>query len=154
MTKAKPHFLIALVLSLLAGAASVHAHDDAYLDTMVAPNGGQLRMAGMYHFELVVDKNRPEVADKPVVVYITDHAGQKVPTAGATGTATLLAGKAKTIVPLQPDGDNRLKGIGRYATTSDLKAVVSVTTKGQATETARFTPLARTQDGHMGHGKH
>ncbi|MCZ2407656.1 MAG: hypothetical protein LC097_13120 [Burkholderiales bacterium] len=150
----KPLFLGAMLLSLLAGAASVHAHDDAYLDTMQAPNGGQLRMAGVYHFELVVDKSRPEAADKPVVVHLTDHAGQKVSSAGATGTVTLLAGKAKTVVTLQPDGDNRLKGSGRYASTPDLKAVVSITTKGQAAETARFTPLARAQDEPMEHGKH
>lgn len=150
----KPLFLGAMLLSLLAGAASVHAHDDAYLDTMQAPNGGQLRMAGIYHFELVVDKRRSEAADKTVVVHLTDHAGQRVSTAGATGIATLLAGKVRTVVTLQPDGDNRLKGSGRYASTPDLKAVVSVTAKGQATETARFTPLAGAQDAHMEHGKH
>ncbi len=38
-------------LALVAGGAK--AHDDAYLDTVKAPHGGQLRMAGVHHFELV-----------------------------------------------------------------------------------------------------
>lgn len=150
----KSIFLGTLALALLGGATSAQAHDDAYLDTQQAPHDGQLRMAGMYHFELVVDKTDPQARDKPVVVYVTDHAGQKVATTGATGTATILAAKSKSTIPLVPDGDNRLKGSGRYASTPDLKAVVSITPKGQAPETARFTPLARPAVEHMDHGKH
>ena len=88
-------FLTSVAFVLAAGATSVHAHDDAYLDTQQAPNGGQLRMAGVYHLELVVDKSTPQAADKPVVVYVTDHAGQKVSTEGATGNATILAAKGR-----------------------------------------------------------
>jgi len=132
------------------------AHTDEYLDTQQAPNGGQLRMAGVYHLELVVAKDSKEAKDNPVVVYVTDHAGAKVPTAGATGTVTLLAGKAKATVNLAPDGDNRLKGRGSYASTPDMKAVVSVTLSGKVAEQARFTPLAKAaamvQEGHSEHG--
>lgn len=99
-------------------------------------------MAGMYHFELVLDHGSPEPKDKPVRVYLTDHAGQKISTAGATGTATLLSGKTRATVALTPDGDNRLKGAGTYASPPGLKAVVSVTLAGKAPEQARFTPLA------------
>lgn len=134
------------------------AHSDEYLDTQQTPNGGQLRMAGMYHFELVVAKDSKEAKDNPVVVYVTDHAGTKVPTAGAKGTVTILSGKAKTTVNLTPDGDNRLKGAGTYASTPDMKAVVAITLPGKAAEQARFTPLAKaaamaqeSQSGHMMH---
>ena len=145
-------FWSGIALAMLLGATGAYAHDDAYLDTIKAPNGGQLRMAGVYHFELVVDKSTSDVADKPVVVHVTDHAGQKVPTTGATGTATLLAGRTKATIALVPDGDNRLKGSGRYASTPDLKAVVAITPRGQGVETARFTPLAPTKnDGHADH---
>lgn len=119
------------------------AHSDEYLDTQQTPNGGQLRMAGIYHFELVVAKDSKEAKDNPVVVYVTDHAGTKVPTAGAKGTVTILSGKAKATVNLAPDGDNRLKGSGTYASTPDMKAVVSVTLSGKAAEQARFTPLVK-----------
>lgn len=131
------------------------AHSDEYLDGQPAPHGGQLRMAGVYHFELVVARDSLEAKSNPVTVFVTDHAGTKVPTAGAKGTAILLAGKNRVTVTLQPDGDNRLKGVGTYASTPDMKAVVSVTLAGSPAEQARFTPLARpgaaAPDGHAGH---
>jgi len=147
-------FLTAMAFALTVGATSVHAHDDAYLDTQQAPHGGQLRMAGLYHLELVVDPSTPQVADKPVVVYVTDHAGQKISTEGATGSATILAAKGKASVALVPDGDNRLKGAGRYASTPDMKAIITFTAKGQPPETARFTPLLKTKQVHSDHKMH
>ena len=112
-------------------ATAAFAHSDEYLDTQKTPNGGQLRMAGVYHFELVVAKDSKEAKDNPVVVHVTDHAGTKVPTAGASGTVTILADQAKAAVTLAPDGDNRLKGVGKYASSSDMKAVVSITLAGK-----------------------
>ena len=151
----KIRFLTAVAFVLATSAASVHAHDDAYLDTQQAPNGGQLRMAGAYHLELVVDKSTPQAAEKTVVVYVTDHAGQKISTDGATGNATILAAKGKASVALVPDGDNRLKGVAKYASTPDMKVVVSITLPGKPAEQARFTPLAAplavAKDGHTDH---
>ncbi|MGE5331606.1 MAG: hypothetical protein ACM3Q3_07525 [Nitrospirota bacterium] len=150
----KARFFTAIAFVLTVGTTSVHAHDDAYLDTQQAPHGGQLRMAGIYHLELVVDKSTPQAADKPLVVYVTDHAGQKISTEGTTGNATILAAKGKASVALVPDGDNRLKGTGRYASTPDMKAIISFTAKGQPPETARFTPLVKSMEAHMDHNKH
>ena len=86
-----------------------------------------------------------------MVVYVTDHAGTKAPTNGASGTATLLAGKTKATATLVPDGDNRLKGIANYASAPDMKVVVSIAFPGKAAEQARFTPLAAAKDGHADH---
>jgi hypothetical protein len=147
--------IIALTAAIATPAAL--AHSDEYLDTQKTPNGGQQRMAGIYHFELVVAKDSKEARDNPVVVYVTDHANAKIPTVGAGGTATILAGKQKASVKLVPDGDNRLKGVGKYASTPDMKAVVSVTMAGKPAEQARFTPLApmtpaaAAKDGHTDH---
>lgn len=151
-----------ITLAALAGllsASGVYAHSDEYLDTQAAPHGGQLRMASIYHFELVVAKDSQQAKDNPVAVYVTDHAGAKTSTAGAKGTVTILAGKAKTTINLAPDGDNALKGSGSYVSTPDLKAVVSITLAGKSPEQARFTPLskisaAEQQDGHAGHMVH
>ncbi|MDP1525295.1 MAG: hypothetical protein Q8M20_05760 [Rhodocyclaceae bacterium] len=143
-----------LALSMLATPLAL-AHTDDYLDTLKTPNGGQMRMAGAYHFELVVAKDSKEAKENSVVVHVTDHADAKVATVGASGTATLLVGKEKVTVTLMPDGDNRLKGTGKYATSADMKAVVSVTMPGKAAESARFTPLVIKQskpaDPHAGH---
>jgi hypothetical protein len=139
-------------------AAGALAHTDDYLDTQSAPNGGQLRMAGSYHLELIVAKDSAEPRDNAVLVYVTDHAGAEIPTAGVKGTATILFGKTRASIALTPDGGNRLKGSGRYASTPDMKVIVSVTLPGEAAEQARFTPLARAgagaQEGHSEHSKH
>lgn len=129
------HYLKTAVAMLSLLPAIALAHTDAYLDTQRAPHGGQLRMAGPYHFELVVQADQ-------LTLYVTDHAGAKIDTRGASGTATVLANKTKTVVRLAPTGDNTLRGAGRFAMTPDMKAVVSVTLAGQPAQQARFTPLA------------
>ena len=96
-------------------------------------------MAGPYHFELVLARDAAAPAERPVFLYVTDHAGTKVSTGGASGTALILSGAGKFTVPLEPHGENGLKGIGRYAAGSDAKAIVSVSFPGKATEQARFT---------------
>ncbi|MGP1693389.1 MAG: hypothetical protein ACTS6O_12890, partial [Giesbergeria sp.] len=107
--------------------------------------------AGVYHFELVVDRTSPDAKEKPIAVYLTDHAGEKIPATGATGSVTLLSGKTRTSVTLTPDGDNLLKGSGQYASTADLKAIVSITPAGQAAAQARFTPLNTSAEAHGSH---
>jgi hypothetical protein len=141
------HFVAASMLGL--ASPTLLAHTDEYLDTLKAPHGGQLRMSGIYHFELVVAKDNKEAKQSPVVVHVTDHAGVKIPTVGAGGTATLVAGKRKIRVKLVPDGDNRLKGAARYASTPDMEVVVSITLADRTAKQARFTPLVAAKDGHM-----
>ena len=151
----KPMQSLLFSAALTLAGSSAFAHSDEFLDTQKTPNGGQQRMAGVYHFELVVAKDSKEARDNPVVVYVTDHANAKIPTVGAGGTATILAGKQKASVKLLPDGDNRLKGVAKYASTPDMKVVVSITLPGKPAEQARFTPLAAplavAKDGHTDH---
>ncbi len=111
-------------------------------------------MAGPYHYELVVVKDAKEAKEakeNAVVVFVTDHAGQKVLTVGASGTATILAGKLKAASTLKPDGDNRMKGFAKYASASDMKVVVSITLSGKPAEQARFTPLGSQVQAHVAH---
>mgnify|MGYP000922476838 CR=1 FL=1 len=133
---------LTLAAALLLVGNNVFAHDDAALDKVKGDNGGQLRMAGSYHFELVVARDGVEGKDKRVTVYLTDHGNQKVSAAGATGMATILTGKSKTAVALAPAGDNKLMGVGNYAVDPQMKVVVSVSFPNGKTEQARFTPLA------------
>jgi hypothetical protein len=136
----KTDLMSTILAGVLLGAGGAQAHDDAYLDTVKAPNGGQLRMAGPYHYELVVAKDSQAVKDNPILVYVTDHAGQKVPTDGASGTVTILSGKSKVAVTLVPDGENRMQGAAEYAASPGMKVVVSIRLPGQGPEQARFTP--------------
>ena len=87
MLQIKTLILAAASSAFMLASQPLLAHSDEYLDTQKAPNGGQLRMAGPYHFELVVSGDNKEAKDSPVVVHVTDHAGARVATAGATGTA-------------------------------------------------------------------
>lgn len=137
-------FSLALILSAGFGTAAL-AHDAATLDAMSSPNGGQVRMAGAYHFELVVAKNSPTARQNPVAVYLTDHADQKLPAAGARGRVTLLVGREKTEIALTPAGDNKLAGQGVYASLPAMKAIVAITFPDGHTEQARFTPLMPTK---------
>ena len=130
------------VATALASLATLGwSHDDATLDKTHAPNGGQLRMAGIYHYELVVAPLSAGARVAPVTVYVTDHAGGKISTAGATGSVTVLSGAQKVSVVLQPESDNRMKGEGLYRSATDMKAIVSIALAGKPAEQARFTPL-------------
>lgn len=141
-------FVVALSIGA-AGVAAAHSND--YLDTVQAPNGGQLRMAGGYHYELVIKPAGKDNANE-VLVYVTDHAGKEVSVAGATGTATILS-NGKATVQLKPEGKNLMKGAGNFAASPSLKAVVSIGLAGQQPEQARFTPFAAklAESDHMHH---
>lgn len=140
------------VMSLTTFAGSALAHSDApHPDTLKATQGGQLGVAGAFSYELVIDKNAKEGVESAVMVYVTDHAGKKMQTAGASGTATILAGKLKASAMLKPDGDNRMKGVAKYAAAADMKVLVSITLAGKPPEQTRFTPLATAKDGHTDH---
>jgi hypothetical protein len=119
--------LLAIVLS-----APVLAHDDATLDAMESPHGGQVRMAGPYHFELVLGTDA-------LSVYITDHGDAPVPSDGVSGSVILMSGE-RTTLGLSPVGANQLAGQGAFETGPDMKAVVSLTFPDGNTWQARFTP--------------
>lgn len=141
----------ALGFTLLWGCGAVYAHgDEVHTEAPKAANGGQVQPAGVNFLELVVVPNSKEAGDNPVVVFISDGHGKALSSAGATGSATLLSGKDKTVVTLTPDGGNRMKGTGKYASNPTMKAIVAITLPGKPTDQARFTPLAA-GDGHADH---
>lgn len=129
----------ALLLTVLA--APVIAHDKL----TTGPNGGELRDVDGHHLELVVQpqgKSAADVRESPFLVYVTDAKDAKVSSKGATGKISVLAGKLRAEVALQPDGDNRLKGFGNVGADRDMRAIVTVTLAGKPPLQARFTPLA------------
>ena len=133
-------------LMLAAGllSAAAFAHTDEYLDTVVGPNGGQLRMAGAYHFELVLAKDAKAGAPRAVKLYLLDHGNNPQPAKDAKATVLIVSGKTKAKTDLTPQGDNLLVGSAAYTAAEDLKAVVniSITTEhGEVTEQAMFTPF-------------
>jgi hypothetical protein len=134
----------AAALLALVAAGAAQAHTDEYLDTVVGPNGGQLRMAGAYHFELLVVKNSKDAKNNAIKFFVMDHANTPVATAGATATLVLVAGKQKAKVELTPEGNNALVGEAVYASVPEMKVVANVTMPGQSALTAKFEPLKPT----------
>jgi len=143
---------VLFAVALAPAAPAVYAHDDATLDAKAAPNGGQVRMAGVYHLELVLGKSK--ALQQPVTLYVTDHADKKVPSRGLKASVVLFGAGSKTSVELTPDGDNRLKGIGAYVPGPELKALVSLVGADGKTVQARFTPFAASAPAPHAHGAH
>ncbi len=97
----------------------------------VGPNGGQVRDAGPYHFELVV-------GDRDLRVYVTDGRAKPVATKGAKATAIILTNNKPVRIALTPVGGNELKGRGSFASARDMKLVVSLILPGKKRLMARF----------------
>jgi hypothetical protein len=126
-----------LVGATLAGASLfAAAHTEEYFDSRDSLHGGQLRMTGPYHLELVA-------RDKEIVLYVADHADSKLSTQGGSGKATVQTGKdkTKTSVKLEQAGDNILKGTGDFSVTPETVITVFVALPGQEAYSASFTPL-------------
>jgi hypothetical protein len=127
------------VVAILLGMAitlPTWAHTDDYLDTLTTAHGGQLRMAGPYHLELVAK-------DKELVLYVTDHGDNPVKTDNGTAKATIRIGKGRavTTVKLEPAGENQMKGLGEFTLKPASVIVVFVKLAGDEAQSARFTPL-------------
>jgi hypothetical protein len=110
------------------------AHTDEYFEAVQAPHGGQLRMTGPYHMELVT-------RDGQLTVYVTDHAENKISVEGGLAKATVETGASKTQVHLHPVGDNMLKGSGAFVLTPSTVVIVFMKLPNQDGYAARFMPL-------------
>jgi hypothetical protein len=133
MNKAMAAVLIsaALTVPLTAGA-----HTEEYFDSISAPHGGQMRMAGPYHLELVTN-------EREIVLYVMDHSDRKISTQGGIGKATIQVGKAKpkTTIKLEPAGDNMLKGAGDFSLSPETVVIVFLKLPDEEAQSTRFTPL-------------
>ena len=56
-----------LMSAALVVSVPASAHTEEHFDSHATPHGGQMRMAGPYHLELVSK-------EKEIVLYVTDHA--------------------------------------------------------------------------------
>ena len=127
-------FLFSAVLASMSLLAS--AHTEEFFDSRPSPHGGQMRMTGPYHLELVS-------RDNEILVYVMDHADSELSVNGGSGKATIQSGKTKTktSVKLERAGDNSLKGNGNFSITPDTVITVFVTLPEQEAHAASFTPL-------------
>jgi len=125
-----------LITATLAVSLPAGAHTEEHFNSIEAPHGGQMRMAGPYHLEIVAK-------EKEIVLYVTDHSDRKISTEGGVGKAAFQIGKAKpkTSIELEPAGDNALKGYGDFSVTPETVIIAFLKLPGHEAQSARFTPL-------------
>lgn len=131
--------LMPALLIVLASPIAVSAHDSATLDSMPSPHGGQVRMAGPYHIELVIAPAASTQADRAVQVFLTDHANRPVPAAGASGALRFDDGSNATLTA-QPG--NRLTGSIRVDNEPSRQASLSLHFKDGSAWEVSYTPFA------------
>jgi hypothetical protein len=118
-------------VALIGLAGGVQAHTDDWFDKHKTPHGGQVRMSGPYHLELMPQKDKNDV-----LVYVTDHGDTAIPTAGWTAQLVALSGGKKISIVLKPAGTNTLRGKGHVP--ADAQVVLSVVPKAGEEYSARY----------------
>lgn len=112
----------------------VQAHDNAYFDSHPTPHGGQMRMAGPFHLELLVTEGN-------LTVYVTDHAGTPAPTRELQAHAVVLGPDGKSSVQLSPEAESKLTAPFPDTEISvDTLVLLVVQTPDGTLQQARFTP--------------
>ena len=142
------NLVIAAVLAVpLMMAHPGWAHTDEQLDTIASPHGGQVRAAGPYHLELVVQNGE-------LVLHVTDHAGSEIGTDRGEAKARIQHDKAEgTIaVKMEPAPYNMFKGTCDSQITPKTVIIVFVKLPEQDAYAARFTPLKPKSVGKEGKG--
>ena len=127
-------FRAVLLIVIMALPLPVGAHTDEYFESVQAPHGGQLRMTGPFHLELLAK-------DGELTVYVTDHADNALSVDGGLAKATIETGATRTQVHLHPVGNNILKGTGTFSLTPNTVVIVFMKLPNQDGYAARFMPL-------------
>lgn len=117
--------LVATLLSLVSTAAMA----DGEMKPM--HNGMMSEATSGVRAELSTEGNM-------IMLYLTSHHGEAIATQGASGELTLLKGKDKQVLKLQPSGGNSLIAQGEYKPVSDAKALAKVALPGNVVEQFRF----------------
>jgi hypothetical protein len=129
--------LLVAILRIALGASGSFAHDDETLDRMPALHGGQLRMAGRYHVELVLEPSR-------IRVYFASHAGDAVAAPSGAASVKLVTGGEERTLALEVLGESELGIDGSFPFTPGMTVEVSVERGEKAPLVVRFAPRGYT----------
>lgn len=119
------------IFAVVAFAASVVLSGNVLAHGAKAKHGGIVQTAGDLSFELVAK-------DGGTTIYVDDH-GKSLPTAGATGTLTVLKGAQKTAFPLAAGTGNTLVVKGDALLAKGNKAVAAITFADKKAISVRFS---------------
>jgi hypothetical protein len=121
--------------------APVHAHDPATLDSLPSRHGGQVRMAGPFHIELVILGQESAQRDRLVLVYLQNHMFEDVSSGGLKGSTKFFDGQHVSTVSLIPIDANGFSGKGTFDINPSVTAEVSITDKDGKVWSATYTPF-------------
>ena len=139
---ARKKLIVATALLFGMIFAPVHAHDPATLDSLPSSHGGQVRMAGPFHIELVILGRESAQKDRLVLVYLQNHMFEDVSSRGLKGIARFLDGQRVTTVSLIPIDANSFSGKGAFDINPSVTAEVSITDNDGKVWSATYTPFA------------
>jgi len=122
--------ILALAAALALAASPALAHGTGQHK---AHHGGQVVVAGHDHLELVAKEGE-------LTLYVRGEDDKPEAVKGATANATVLVGGKQTIVKLEPQEGNVLKGKGSFTVAKGMKVVVSLKLPDHKPVTARFSP--------------
>lgn len=120
--------LIAFLCAMNLAATAAHAgagHDHG------PKHGGIVREVGAVSYELVA---KPDT----LTLFVSDH-GKPVTTAGAKAQVTLYAGNDKTVVALEPAGENRMTAKGSFKVGVGVRAALAIALPGKNEAKATFS---------------
>jgi hypothetical protein len=130
------------MITLTILPARMMAHDAATLDAMPSQHGGQVRMAGPYHIELLLERVSVK-GNRHIAIYLQNHLLQVLPSAGTSAQVKLTDGSRSTSVALTPDGLESLGGSVSCSSSAALVAVVLLRARDGQIYSATFNPFAR-----------
>jgi len=119
--------LVVLLCAINLVATAAHAgagHDHG------PRHGGVVREVGTLSYELVA---RPDT----LTLFVSDH-GKPVPTAGGKAQVTLYGGNNKTVVALEPAGENRMVAKGAFKVGVGVRAALTVQVPGRSEAKTTF----------------
>ena len=119
------------ILAVAALAASIVLSGNVLAHEAKPKHGGIVQSAGDLSFELVTK-------DGGATIHVDDH-GKDLPTAGATGTLTVLNGAQKSQLPLVAGANNTLVAKGDARLAPGSKAVAAITFADKKAVSVRFS---------------
>ena len=112
----------ATLITTTVHAGSGHDHGPKH--------GGVVREVKSVTYELLAKSDS-------LTIHVSDH-GKPIATEGAKAEVTLYAGNDKTVVPLEPAGDNRMAAKGSFKVGIGVRAALTVTLAGKPEAKATF----------------
>ena len=135
---------------LTVGTTSVHAHDDAYLDTQQSSPWANYAWRASITWNWWWT-NQPRRRPKTLVVYVTDHGVKNFTEGAPQERHHPLLPRARPVSHWYPDGDNRPAAPGAMLH-PDMEGHHQIHGQGVSPpETARFYPLVKSKEAHMDH---